>query len=122
MPKGSNPNSHTINKLNAERTRKERENAARKAGKKSGESRKHMSCARNALKELCTDDELNAIMTQLMRRGKTGNLTAIKMILDYTDVKEETSNDAEVNLAFISPISQPESPPEDIEDEVDEDE
>ena len=121
MPKGSNPNSRKALEQNRKKTQFNGERAV-KAGKKSGESRKYMSSARNALKDLCTDDELNAIMTQLMRRGKTGNLTAIKMILDYTDIKEDTHDNAEVNIAFLAPVSAPETPPDDIEDEVDEDE
>jgi hypothetical protein len=100
MPRGSNPNSHNIKKLNASRTQKEREKAASEAGKKSGESRKYLGNARKALKEELTDEEMHAINEILKKRAKSGNLTAIKMILDYTDEKQEqtVNNEITINL------------------------
>lgn len=99
MPRGSNPNSKKALAENRKKTQFCGETAV-KAQKKSAEVQRYNGVARRALKDKCTDDKLTKILDQLERRALSGNLTAIKMILDYTDEKQEqtVNNEITINL------------------------
>ncbi len=91
MPENENKN--TGKRANNGKSTRFTSETGKAAGKKSGKTRRYMSSARNALKAACTDDELRTIITKLIERGKQGNLTAIKMIFEYTEEQNKLENE-----------------------------
>lgn len=69
-----------------------------KAGKKSGQTRKLYASLRECLKKEMTAEEQAKICEQLKKRGMQGNLTAIKMLFDYSLTEEEKQADNEIKI------------------------
>ncbi|GEM_PF-6359421 len=114
MPRGQNPKS----KENLTKGKPFNAETARKASKKSAENRKYQSNARKCLKNLCTDDELDKVLRQLLKRGQQGNLTAIDMIIKYTGESEEKTPDEDgPRLAYIPEKLPKNEPPGETENE-----
>ncbi len=94
MPRGSHPNSRkNLVSENAKKNRFNGENGAKNQAK-GNDVRKYMSCARKALKSALTDEELSKQIDALLKRGRQGNLTAIKMVFEYSDISDNENNTA----------------------------
>lgn len=105
MPRGDNPNSR------ANLTNRFNEKTARKAQQKSAESRKLNSSLREACKQALDDDTLTEICQALIKRAKTGNLAAIKLIFTMTDEPKAEPQQTEIRLAYLAQVGTPEEPP-----------
>ena len=123
MPKGSNPNSKKALAENRKKTQFNGESAV-KAAKKSNATKKYNASFRAAGRDMLTDASMQKMWNAMIKRAEQGNINAFKMLFDVMGeaALDLVSNDAEVNLAFIAPVSAPETPPEEIEDEVEDDE
>ena len=82
MPRGDNPNSRANLIKNSDRTPKERQEQARKAGKASGEARAVYKSLNADLREQCDDATIKAINERLLQMAKHGNLKAYELLRD----------------------------------------
>ena len=123
MPRGDNPNSRKALEKNRKKTQFSGENAV-KMGAKGNATRKYNASFRAAGRDMLTDTAMQKMWSAMIKRAEQGNINAFKMLFDVMGeaTLDLITQDAEVNLAFIETVSTPEPPPEDIEDEVDEDE
>jgi len=111
MPRGDNPNSR------ANLTHRFTEQTARKAQKKSAESRKLNGKFREAGKLALDDATLTKMFDAMIQRAINGNVTAFKTLYDIMGEADEPAAEAEIRLAWLAPMSEPEQPPEDIPEE-----
>lgn len=107
MPRGSNPNSLK----NLARGNRFSEDTARISAQKSAETRKYLSSARKALKSALTDEELNKQIDALLRRGRQGNLTAIKMVFEYSDIADNENTTTTQNVIELPAVLPDNVPP-----------
>lgn len=82
MARGEHPNSQANLIKNSERTPKERQEQARKAGKASGEARAIYKSLNADLREQCDDATIKAINGRLLQMAKHGNLKAYELLRD----------------------------------------
>ena len=82
MPRGDNPNSRKNLIKNSERTPKERQKQASKAGKASGEARAIYKSLNEDLKEQCTPERIAKINNRIISMAEHGNLKAYELIRD----------------------------------------
>lgn len=82
MPRGEHPNSRANLIVNSERTPKQREDQARKAGQKSGEVRAQNASLSADLKGRCTPDRLAKINERILSMAEKGNLKAYELVRD----------------------------------------
>ncbi len=82
MPRGEHPNSRANLIVNSERTPKQREDQARKAGQKSGEVRAQNASLSADLKGRCTPDRLAKINERILSMAEKGNLKAYEIVRD----------------------------------------
>lgn len=115
MPKGSNPNS----RANLKKGNRFDKESAREANKKSIATKKYNASFRAAGRDMLTDEEMQKMWKAMIARAKSGNISAFKMLFDVMGeaAQDAIAKDADVNIAYLAPVSPPESPPE-IEDET----
>lgn len=84
MPRGEHPNSRANLIVNSERTPKQRKKQAQRAGIASGEVRafKSNKTLTETLKELCTDDRKEKMVSRIITMAEYGNLRAFEIIRD----------------------------------------
>ena len=118
MPRGDNPNS----RKNLQKGKPFTAETARIASKKGLAIQKYNASFRAAGKDLLTDEEMQKMWEAMIKRAKSGNISAFKMLFDVMGegAQDITSKDAEVNIAFLAPVAPAEKPPENIEVESDE--
>lgn len=80
MPRGMNPNSQTNLISNSERTPKERQEQAKKAGIASGKVRAAIKPLRELLKEQCSEEDRRQINENLIRMAKR-NIRAYELLM-----------------------------------------
>ena len=115
MPSGSNPNSRkNLVSENAKKNRFNGENGAKNQAK-GNEVRKYMSSARKALKSALTDEELNKQIDALLKRGRQGNLTAIKMVFEYSDITDNENSAVTQNVIELPAVLPDNVPPKEEE-------
>lgn len=117
MPRGDNPNSRknlTHKGFDTE--------TARKAGQKGRATQKYNASFRAAGRDMLTDEEMAKMWKAMIARAKSGNITAFKTLFDVMGeaAQDVISKEADVNIAFLAPVSPPETPPDDIEEETNE--
>lgn len=78
-----------IDKLNSKRTRNEREKAAAKAGKASGDARRKYASIRDCMADNLDDEKRKELFTVLYNRALHGNLKALDMILKLEGSKSK---------------------------------
>lgn len=71
-----------LTKLNASRTRKERIEAASKAGKASGRKRRAYASFRECFNENIDDEKRQELFNMLYKRARMGNLKAFEILRD----------------------------------------
>lgn len=118
MPRGSNPNS----RANLKKGKPFTAETARKASEKGLATQKYNASFRAAGRDLLTDEEMSKMWKAMIARAKSGNITAFKTLFDVMGeaAQDVIQKDAEVNIAFLAPVSPPETPPDDIEEEQNE--
>lgn len=97
MARGDNPNSRANLIKNSDRTPKERQEQARKAGKASGEARAVYKSLNADLREQCDEETLRAINDRLLQMAKHGNLRAYELVRDGLGEKPTEKHEVTIN-------------------------
>ena len=97
MARGDNPNSRANLIKNSDRTPKERQEQARKAGIASGEARAVYKSLNADLREQCDEETLRAINDRLLQMAKHGNLRAYELVRDGLGEKPTEKHEVTVN-------------------------
>lgn len=97
MARGEHPNSQANLIKNSERTPKERQEQARKAGKASGEARAVYKSLNADLREQCDEETLRAINDRLLQMAKHGNLRAYELVRDGLGEKPTEKHEVTIN-------------------------
>lgn len=97
MARGDNPNSRANLIKNSDRTPKERQEQARKAGKASGEARAVYKSLNADLREQCTAEKLAKINDRLLQMAEHGNLRAYELVRDGLGEKPTEKHEVTIN-------------------------
>lgn len=97
MARGMHPNSQANLIKNSDRTPKERQEQARKAGKASGEARAIYKSLNQDLREQCDEETLRAINDRLLQMAKHGNLRAYELVRDGLGEKPTEKHEVTIN-------------------------
>lgn len=103
-----------ITKYNNSLTPSQRAEQARRAGEKGNEARRQKGFVRNRLKQLLSDDELDAILYKIMAQAGDGDIPSYRAIMDtlgefapaeaIVDVGEDTRN-AVANMSMAEKLA-----------------
>ena len=106
--------SDNITKYNNSMTHSQRSEHARIAGAKGNEARRQKGFVRNRLKQLLSDEELDAILYKIMAQAGEGDIPSYRAIMDtlgefapaeaIVDVGEDTRN-AVANMSMAEKLA-----------------